>query len=878
MSSDPIAQPAWRRYLRFFRRDIAADVDDELAFHIEKRIQELVARGVDAAAAKRQVLARFGNVADIRRECVDVDRERQGEERRRAVLLDLGEDVRYALRILRREKLAATLIVLCLALGIGSTVTVFSVGDALLLRPLPFPNGARLVSVGSTRPGFGMGVSSFEDFTDWRTRQRSFSALGAIQRRAYTSAGDEPRRISGASVTSGVFDALGVPAMRGRLFSPDDDTPGAPAVAVVTAAFATRMLGGVDSAVGRSLMLDQRDYAVVGVIAERSAYPDRLQLWTSMPRATDPGLRSSRSLDLVGALRDDVTIDAARRDLNALSAAMTAEHPDADRDLGAEIAPLRERYIGASRPAFIAICCAAGLLLLIACANVASMQLARAAPRVREVAVRTALGAAPRRVVRLLLTESVMLAVAGGALGIAFAMTANRLVAAAIPASLAPWMAPTIDARVLGFTLLVSMLSGVAFGLAPARRLSRIAPVAMLHQGRGGVDPRRMAAQRTLVVAEIALSVVMVVGATLAGASFQRLTSLDPGFDARGVATFRIGLHGARYENAESQALLAQLLVERLRSLPGVAAAAAASHAPIADCCSRFGLRVEGEDDRTAEHLVTGNVVTPDYFRTLRIGLVRGRYLANADRAGAPPVIVINESFERELFHGQDAIGKIVHRGSTDVTVVGVVRDVKQTRLSDAPEPQFYHANAQEPWDDLTILMRVAGGDPAAVIAPARAVLKGLDAQMPATRAVPLTTLIESAVATQKTFSVLLLTFAGIALLLATAGVYGVTAYYVAQRTSELGIRMALGAQSHRLLALVAAQALGLAAIGMVVGLLGAALAARGLTRMLYGVSAGEPAIYLAAAAAMAVASVGACIGPARRAVCVDPMIALRAE
>lgn len=873
----------WRRYLRFWGPNVEADIDEELRFHLEKRVEEQVRRGVSASEARLRAMERFGNLERIRRDCAEIGHERARTERRRLAIVDLRQDVTYALRVLRRQKLPALVITLCLALGIGATTTVFSVGDALLLRPPPYPNGPRLVAVGTLRPNVGgMTVSSFEDFTDWAARQRTFEALGAIQRGTYAIILDDATRLgTGASVTSGVFRALGVRALHGRLFLPGDDTPGAPTVAIVTAGVADRILGGAARAVGSRLRLDDRTLDVVGVIDDAAAYPDGVGIWTSMPRAPVPGERSTRSLDIIGAVREGVSLEAVQSDLAAVAAAVARDNPDADASISASATPLRERYVGAARPAFLAIAAAALLLLLIACANVASLQLARASARVREVAVRTALGAARGRLLRLLLAESLILAVLGGSLGIAVAMVSTGVVAGSVPASMASWMVPAIDARVLAFTVVVSMLSGIAFGLAPALRLASIPPARMLHGGsRGGLDPRRLALQRGLVVAEIALSLVLLVGAALAAQSFSRLSRVNSGFDATNVMTFRLTMRSQRYDASEARVRLVEDVVSGLAVLPGVEAVAAASHAPIADCCSRFGLHVEGQQ-RTPQNvqMVTGNVVTPGFFRALRIGLVRGRLLSEADRAGAQPVMVINETFERQLFRGADAVGKTVHQGSTDVVVVGVVRDVKQTSLMDAPEPQFYRTQAQMAWEALSFVVRLRDGSgSSAVIDEARRLLKRLDPTLPLYRALPLTELLGRAVTSQRMFRTLLQGFALAALLLATAGIYGVTSYYVTQRMSEMGIRLALGATRTRLVALVVRQAAVLALVGTGIGLAGAFLAARVLAGLLYGVRAEEPLVYAIGALVLSVTAVVACLGPARRATAVDPMVALRAE
>ena len=871
--------PDWRRFLRFWGRNVDADVSDELTYHIERRTEELVARGVPRDEARRRVLERFGNLDAARRECADIDRGVERAESRRSMLLGLQQDIAFALRIFSRQKLPAAIIVLCLALGIGATTTVFSVGDALLLRPLPYPNGSRLVDIATRSAGGSTtGVSSLEDFLDWEAGQRSFEAMAEFRRSSLVFAGaSEAVRVTGASTTAGLFRALGVHALRGRVFRDGDDLRGAAPVAVVSESFTRQRLGGLDSAVGKSIVLSGTSYVVVGVVADGDRFPDGNDTWVPLVRDPHPGSRNSRSYEMVAALKPGTSFEAARADLAAVSAAVTRANPVTDGGTSAVMTPLRDRYVATSRPAFLALVCAAFLLLAIACANVAALQLARASSRAREIAVRTALGAARRRVIRQLLTESVLLATVGGALGVALTFAASGVVMQAIPAHLAAWMAPSIDWRVLAFCLVVSMLSGIAFGMAPAFRLAGVAPAGAL-RGRSGLDSRGMTVQRGLVVSEVALALVLLVGATLAVQSVRRLTTLDPGFSARNVLTLRLALQGPRYENARDRVALIEQFDQRLKAIPGVEAAGGASHMPIADCCSQFGFHRPGEPTNTPGHMVTGNVVTPGFFAALNIGLVQGRYLTDADRNGVPQVIVVNETFANDFMHDPHPVGKTVGLGSSPVTIVGVVRDVKQRSFTDPPEPQFYAANAQMAWDVMTFALRVRDGMEGDVVRAARAAMRDLDPSLPLYRALPLTELLDRAMTSQRMFGMLLGGFAVMALALATAGIYGVASYYVAQRTAEMGIRMALGAKPSQVVAHVVRQGAGLAALGVVVGFGGALLTARALTRVLWGVTAGEPGTYLLGAGLIAATAILACAGPAFRAGRVDPIRALRAE
>jgi predicted permease len=875
--------PGWRRFFRVKDRDLETAIDDELRFHLDMRTEEKVRQGLPEPDARRAALERFGSVETVHNALGTIDRDRARAERRREAVVDLGQDVGYSLRVLLRKPLTSFIIVLCLALGIGSATTVFSVGDALLLRPLPYPNGSRLVQVGTIRGAdTRITVGSFEDYADWRDRQKTFDALGAYQRQTHPIVTDEGVQLwAGARLTSSVFAALGIRPLRGRLFTETDDVPGAPLVAVVNTRFADRMLGGVDRAVGSMIRLGERRIEVVGVLATTAAFPEGTETFTNMPVQAVPENRGSRSLEMIGAVRAGVSVDAARRDLAAISRQVARENSGLDSTVSAGVRPLRERYVGSARSAFGAIAAAAALLLVIACANVASLQLARGSARAREIAVRSALGASRSRVLRLLLTESLLLAVIGGAAGIAVALVSTRVVALSIPTQFESWMTPDLDVRVLLAALLISTITGIAFGLAPALRLSRLAPARSLHDGgRGGADVTRLKLQRTFVAVQMALSVVLLVGATMAATSFTRLTTQDPGFTSSDVTLFRLAMRGARYEDDARRIQVIETFEEQMRAVPGVESIGAASHVPIADCCSKFGLTVEGEVRGIShERMVTGNVVTPDFFRTLGIQFVSGRPFAPSDRQGAPRVVIINETFARQFFPGREPLGRTVFEGSNETTVIGVVRDVKQTTFMDAPEPQFYQAQSQAAWDALTFVLRVRDGvQTAPIITEARRIMRGIDPLMPIYRTTRLDRVIENALLSQRTFRTLLQGFALIALVLAAAGMYGVTSYYVAQRIPELGIRLALGAQPGSLMNLVLRQGMVLALIGAFAGLSGAAAAARALSTMLYGVQPDEPTLYLVGVLLLAVTSLAACLGPALRALRVEPLVALRSE
>ncbi|HKG95934.1 MAG TPA: ABC transporter permease [Gemmatimonadaceae bacterium] len=889
MPGTRLVPPSWRRHLRVWGRSVDDDVDAELAFHLEMRVAEYVARGLAPDEARRRAQARFGELRPVRAECVDIGHRRRKTMRRAELVGTLRQDLRYAARTLRRQKLPAAVMVLCLALGIGGATTVFSVADTMLLRPLPFPNGDRIVTVGSQRVGRDPrpGVSSLPDIADWRARQRVFVDLGGIRPADFTlllDGGRRPLRVRGARVTAGAFRALGVRPEAGRAFAESEDRPGAPRVVVVSRTLADRELGGAAGVLGRAVQLNGEPYAVVGVLPDEWRYPESAELW--VPLALDPARegRGSRFLWTLAALAPGVTLERARREMAAIGDALAREHPNDDVGYTVGVEPMRERYVGAARPAFVLMGAAAVLLFLVAGSNVVTLQLARAAGRSREVAVRSAIGASRGRLVAQLLTESVMLALAGGALGSGLAVLGSRLLARSVAGDLPPWMTFDVDLRVLAFTLAVSAAAGIAFGLVPALRLSRAggetAARALRDGGRGGLDLTRGRLYRGLVIAQVALSLVLLTGAALAVQSFRRLQRVDPGFDPRGVMTFRVTLQGPRYDASPARAGVIAAITEGARALPGVVAAGATTHIPINGCCSQFGFNVEGQPDDAAHRaMATGSLVTPGFFRAMGIPLLRGRDFTAADGRDAPRVTVVSESFAARFWPNADALGKRLHLGYDWWTVVGVVRDVKQGTLADAPEPQFYRPHAQDPWEDMTVAVRVPPSrDPASLAAELRAAVRAADPSLPAFGFTTMPERMARAVAAQRLYGLLFAAFAAVSLALATAGVYGVMAYYVSRRTGEIGIRMALGADRARVLALVLRQGAAVAAAGVALGLAASVLAARGLAGVLYGVRTSEPLTCAAVAVVLGVTVLAAAYGPARRASAIEPMRALRAE
>lgn len=869
------SEPAWRRYLRFWGSNLPADVDEELRFHIDMHAAEYLKRGLSADDARRKALERFGSVDRVRELTIDIDRRQMQNERRANALSDLRRDVVFGARMLRRQMLSTSVAAICLALGIAGTTAMFSVGHTMLVRPLPYPNGERLVSI-STRHGPSVGVSSIPDYADLRARQRSFSEVGAASYQDFTLLEREPIRIVGATVTASLFRTLGVTAESGRLFTDEDDRPGAPKVAVVSHGFAMRRLGGVSSAVGATLDLGAGKHTVVGVLAENARYPERAELWVPIAKDPAPESRGKRWLNLVAALRPGVGIDAARRDAQRVARTMLSDLADSARAVTFEIVPLREQYLRRARTALIALASATMLVLLMTCANVAGLQLARTTSRWREIAVRAALGASRGRLIRQLLTESVLLALAGGAFGCILAAWGTRALGAVVARSEPPWMTFHLDPRALLFSLAVSMIAGIAFGAAPALRLARLDSSSALRGGRA-FGLMRTGLQRALVVIEIALCLVLLVGAGFALESVYRLSHVPLGFNPSGVTVFRLSLQGTRYDSSYVRARTIATLAEQISALPGVEAAGAVTLMPILGCCSRFGTQIEGQDT-PPDLMITGNMITPGYFSTMRIPLIRGRDFAASDDADAPRVIVVNQTFAKRFWPTADALGHRVNTGGGWATIIAIVGDVKQNALVDAPEPQFYRAHTQDPWEDMWFAVRVGGADASRVMNDVRRVFAEIDPTQPIFSISTMATLIDRGLSSERTLGRLLTGFALVALLLAMAGVYAVMSFTVSQRMPELGLRLALGADRGGVLRLVLGQGAAVATLGAALGLMGAILAARALAHALYGVDALQPWVYLTSVATLVITALLATLVPARRAVSADPLMALRAE
>jgi putative ABC transport system permease protein len=806
----------------------------------------------------------------------------------------LIQDLRYGLRLLARSPGFTAIALLTLMLGIGATAAIFSVVDAVLLRALPYREPQRLVSVfeDDSEIGFPRNTPAPGNYADWKAQTQIFEDAAASSGRIYNLTGDrgDPEKLDGAAVTQNLFSVLGTKPDLGRVFLPEEDRPGAVHVALIGHGLWMRRFGGDPSLVGRAILLNSEKYTVVGVMAAGFAYPfGNDDLWT--PMALTQGQLSDRGshyLQVVARLRAGVTPAQANAELQVLCKRLARAYPDTNAGISRFFAePLQDTYTHDARTGLIVLMAAVGFILLIACANIANLLLSRATGRQREIAVRTALGAARGRIVRQIFTESVLLAVGGGLLGILLADWCFLFLKNLIPEDLARSASLTLDPRVLAFAVAISLASSFLFGMAPAFEVSRIDLTDVLKEGgRGSVGPRRGKLRNLLVIGEVALSLILLVGAGLLLESFARLRVLDPGFRADHVLTVRLDVPRSRYGDFAKRSEFFDGVLERVRGLPGVKTAGFTSALPLTWDGGTNGFTPEGmvlRPDVTYD--ANDRVVTPGYFEAMRIPLRRGRLFDRADGPDAPPVALINETMARKFWPNQDPVGKRFKFGDpADKTpwclIAGIVGDVRQMRLNEPSRQEMYfpHWQSKDNWMVPRDLVIRTSGDPLGVAGAVRQAVWLIDRDQPVSDVMTLDGLLDQEVAQRRVQAALLGGFAALALILACVGIYGVLSYLVTQRTQEIGVRVALGANAADVFRTVAGQGMALVGLGIAAGLAGTLALSRLLASLLFGVHATDPLVYFGAVAAFAAVALLACYFPARRAARVDPMVALRYE
>ena len=798
----------------------------------------------------------------------------------------LLQDLRYAFRTFTKSPGFALVAIATLALGIGANTAIFSVVDAVLLRPLPFPDPDRLVLLWEKTAELPQMMVAYPDYLDWREQSRTFDGLAVYNRyRGLNLTGSgEPERVAAAAVTANFFSTLGVAPAIGRGFLPEEDRPDAKAV-VLLHGFFERRFGGDRSVVGMTVTFDGSPHAVVGVMPRGYAYPVGVDLLVTIAAITPQSMAERNTHPgLVGLarLKKGVSLAGARAELATIAARLAAKYPDSNAGVGVEIAPLSEILIGSSRPTLVLLLAAVGFVLLIACANVANLLMARAAGRSREIAVRAALGAGRGRLVRQLVTESVALALTGGGLGLLIAGWSGPLLMALSSQNL-PGAEARLDLRVLAFTFMVSTLTGILFGLVPALRLAARSLEPTLREDGWGVagGAGRRRARAVLVAGEAAISVLLLVGAGLMISSLAAIRRVEPGFDPSGVALGNVSLPKRTYPTDEAARAFFEEAVARLRSSPGIVSAAAGDPVPFGPGGWQTGITVDGAAKPASGEgpMVNAAAVTPDYFRALSIPIERGRPFADTDDLRAPLVVVVSRAMVTRFWPGADPIGKRIKRGSEEsepwITVVGVAGDVRQTSLSDRFKAQVYFPLRQNPLRSLTLIAKSPLGAGAAASALKRAVSE-TDARQPVWGVGSLEGLLARTVGPRRFSTALFTAFASLALLLAIVGIYGVLSHSVRERRREIGLRLTLGATASDVVRMVVREGLRPVLLGVVIGVAGAAALSRLLSRLLFQVSPTDPRVLAAAALIVAAVAVLASYVPARRASKFDPMEALR--
>ena len=802
----------------------------------------------------------------------------------------LRQDLGYTARVLRHSPtftLAATVIV---ALGIGATTAAFSVTDFVLFRPLPFPAPERLVYVWSTTPGYPRMELSPPNYRDITATATSFESIAAYTGRAVTMMSNgEAERVQGEGVSADLLPTLGVNPAIGRAFNADDDRAGAPGTVILSHRFWQRRFGGDRGVLGRVLLLDNAPYAVIGVMPPEFQFPSgEVQFWITnrfTPRELTDAERVNNAFRSVARLRPGVSLEQARAELQRIAAQLEQQYPAQNKDTGATAVPIGADVPQRSRLLLIALLGAAGCVLLIACANLASLLLTRALGRQRELAVRTALGAGQERLARQLMTESLLIAAVGGALGIALASAAVPLLARLVPTNLPIAASPAVDLRVLGFAIGLTIATGIVFGLVPILRVNRGGQLEGLREGPRAGSGQKERLRTALVVAEIAASVALLVCAGLFLRALFSVRAIDPGFDSEGVLTLRTELPMPDYRTVAARDVLYTTVVDKVRSLPGVTAAAFVSYLPMSSF--RGGIwpaSLKGEvNTRTADNVASLRFVTPGYFEAMRIPIRRGRDISDADTRERPFAAVVSESFVRRHWPDQDPMGQRFMFALAEREVVGVVDDVMFRGLERISEPQVY-LSAKQVNDGALIFYAPKAlavrttGSPEALAPAVREIMRQTNARLPVFELQTLADMVELETATRAVQVRVLVAFAAIAFGLAAIGIHGLLSYAVSQRTNEIGVRMALGAQKRDIMHMILSRSIGWTAVGIIAGVLIAYGAGRGLEAMLAGVPAADALTFACAIGLALIMTVLGTFAPTLRALRVDPITALRQE
>ena len=872
------------RVLAFFRRSpLDHDLDHEVATHLELAIEENLERGLAPAEARRQALLRFGGLQQVK--------EQHRDARGLPFLDTLVQDLRFASRMWRKAPGFTSVAVLTLTLGIGANTAIFSVVYAVLLKSLPYPQADRLVMLYENvrLPTYQNDRNEVSpgNLWDWTAQNSVFQDVAAYRNRSFNLTGaGEPLRLEGELVSGNFFSTLEFQPALGRAFAPEEDRPGAPHVVVISGGLWRSQFGSDPQLLGKKLLLDGESYEVIGVMPSRFHFPDLDdQLW--VPLAMTPAERENRGshyLDVFARLKPGVTLKHAQAEMSAIARRLTELYPASNTGQTVNTVPLQEDLAGPVRPTLLVLWGAVGLVLLIVCANVANLLLVRASGRQREVAVRLALGASRPRLFRQLLTESTLLALFGCAFGLQLArwgLSALKLLATS---HLPRTEEFSLNTSVFVFGIVIAIFVGLISGLAPALQAGRESVHETLKSGsRESATGARLGVRNLLVIVETALGVIVVIGAGLLLRSFLRIEQSPLGFQPQGVLSFRAIPRGQKYSEPSERFAFYHQALERMEALPGVESAAAVTFIPLTFVRGSKGFTIEGRPPIAPGQIPMAgyDVVTPGYFVTLRIPLRKGREFSWSDTPETQPIIIINETMAKTYWPREDPLGKRIRQGGPDdpwLTIAGVVGDIREFDPLTAPRPTMYFPITQFPDGILRDWVVRSVRDPLTVASAVRAAVWSVDKDLPVTRVRTMEEVWSLSIASERLNLLLFALFALLALVLSTVGIYGVMAYNVAERTREIGIRVALGARSNDVLKLVLAQGFRLASLGLLLGVAAALALTRLMASMIYSVSSTDGATFFTVALLLGAVALVACYIPARRALRVDPMVALRYE
>ena len=879
----------YRTRALFRHNEVETELDEELRFHFDKQVEKYMRSGMTEEEAKRRTRIDFGGHEQVKEDC---------REARGTAFVELTlQDTKYAFRQLLTNKTFSLVMIVTLALSIGANSAIFSVINGVLLKRLPYSQPDRLVRIFlSSREYPKFPLNPF-DFLDFRARNHSFSSIAAFTRGDVQLSGDgEPERLNGFGITSGYFRVLGLQPQLGREFDFQAEIPGNGLQVILSDRLWRSRFGADPNIIGRKVTMNMQPFTVIGVMPAGTehpgneyhavAYGESVDVWWPFSFAGNPNQRGSHFIEGIGRLKDDVSHERARAELNAIMNQIAREHGSENSGWTVLVVPLYTELVGTSRQLLLVLLGSVGIVLLIACANAANLLMVRASARQREIAVRLAMGAPRSRVVRQLLTESLLISFTGGALGLALAYGGVRALVSLLPADFPRAHDIHVSGPVLAFTLLVSFITGILFGLAPALQASRTDPKEGLQKsGRTSTASRNQGRLRNaLVIAEVSLASVLLIGAGLMLRTFLNLIHLNPGFQQDHLLTASLSLPHAQYKTNEQTAQFFQRLTSSLNALPGVESAGAGSDLPWTGYDENAGgFTIEGKKQANQEYHARYHMATPGYFSAMGIPLLEGRFFTEADKKDAPQALIINHTMAEQYWPHEDVIGKrmtfqdVPKKDSDWMTIVGVVGDVKDQPNSPGAEPAFWWSEFQVAQSDMSIAIRTHS-DPRQVIDGLRDAVHRLDPELAVADIKLMDSVVDTSVSTPRFTFVLVGLFAALAILLAAIGAYGVIAYTVSQRTSEFGLRVALGAQRSDLLRMVLFQSAKLAVPGTILGLLLALSLGRVMQNLIYGVSAADPAILFSVVLLVLTVALIASYVPARRASRSDPMVTLRAE